>query len=118
MSGPSDTTKRFYIGDNVKIGFKINPSTRHLDAQPPSGEHIDVDEKHFIEVIAESNRVVFTRKPLPVMPTWEQVHNCLLMADTFDDEVPAVMKLFGISDPKPTPRSDDEDEAHEDAAGV
>lgn len=106
-----DTTKTFYAGDNVKVIFKINAATRHLDVQPPSGDHIDVDGKHYVEVKYHEGRAVFTRRPIPVPPTYEAVHNAMLHAETFEDEVTAVMRLFGVKDAKPTTKkpADDED---------
>lgn len=110
MSGPSDTTKPFYSGDNVKVVFKINPATRHLDVQPPSGDHIDVDGDHFVEVKYHEGRALFTRCQFPKPPTYEQVWNVMLAAGTFDYMVVETMRLFGIKDAKPTPTPEEADE--------
>jgi hypothetical protein len=109
MSGPSDTTKPFYTGDNVKITFKIIQATRHLDVQPPNGEHIDIDGKHFVEVKYHEGKALFTRRPFQVSPTYEQVFNAVLSGDTYDDATVAVGRLFGL-DLKPTMRSDTDDD--------
>lgn len=107
MSSPSDTTKPFFAGDSAKVLFKINPATHHLDVQIPNGDHIDVDGGHFVEVKYHEGRALFTRRPFPRMPTYEEMWNVMLAAGTFDQQVVEALRLVGVKGAKPTPESDD-----------
>lgn len=108
--GPSDTTKTFYSGDNVKVVFKINPATRHLDVQPPNGEHLDVDGDHYVEVKYHEGRALFTRRPFRKPPTYEEMENVLLAAGSLHHTVVEALRLCGVKDAKPTPTPDTAEE--------
>lgn len=101
-----DSTKPFYTGDEKAFVFK---PVKAIDGFRVIGQDVDVTIRkgEYVEVVFAGGRLVATRRPVPVAPTFEDVFNAMLHADTFDEQVAATMKLFGVDDPKPTSKVDD-----------
>lgn len=104
--GTDDSTKQFYVGDDTTIVLKRNTQNGHFRAICKNNE-ADIPPDHLVEIAMRDCRLSVVKRPRPVLPTYEQVHNTLLHSETFEDEVVAVMRLFGIPDAKPTSPEED-----------
>lgn len=112
MSGTEDTTKTFYTGDDVTMVLKRNKQTGHFTALAGgSGVVADIPTDHFVEVRMKHGRLEATKRPFPILPTYEQVRDLVIEGqsfETFDEQTVAIMKLYGDGNPKPTPAEVDE----------
>lgn len=98
-----DTTKTFYTGDDTTIVLTRNKTNGHFKAVCRNFE-ADIPPDHYVEIVMKHGRLEATRRPIQVLPTYEQVIDLL----DYDQQTRMVMKLFGIKDPKPTTRPVDE----------
>lgn len=115
MTGTDDTTKPFFCGDEKSFVFK---PIKSIEGFRVVGSDVDVTMRkgEYVEVVFAAGRLVATRRPVVTPPSYEDVYNAMVPGDTFDDQVVAVMKLFGVKDPKPTVKP--EDETYEQYSGV